>query len=69
MIRRQANRVGHELARASCLYTSRHYFYNGPPCIAKIIVKEMQWVCLGHKGKNDEYDSKILKFGFGGKGN
>jgi len=42
MIRRQANRVGHELARASCLYTSRHYFNNGPLCIAKIIVKEMQ---------------------------
>jgi ribonuclease HI len=40
-IRRQANRVAHELARVARFYASPHIYDYCPPCIEHIIINEM----------------------------
>jgi hypothetical protein len=41
---RQANRVAHNLARASILQSSPMTFDHPPSCISSIIIDEMKWV-------------------------
>jgi hypothetical protein len=41
-VRRQANRVAHNLARASILQSSPMTFYHSPSCISSIIIDEMK---------------------------
>jgi ribonuclease HI len=41
-VRRQANRVAHNLARASILQSSPMTFYHSPSCISPIIIDEMK---------------------------
>jgi hypothetical protein len=40
-IRRQANRVAHELAQVARFYASPHIYDYCPPCIEHIIINEM----------------------------
>lgn len=45
-IRRQSNRVAHNLARASILHASPNIFYHSPYCIHYLIMDEMKWDIL-----------------------
>jgi hypothetical protein len=40
-VRRQANRVAHELAQAARLYVSPQVFESCPPCIETTVMNEM----------------------------
>jgi ribonuclease HI len=40
-VRRQANRIGHELAQAARLYASHQFFDYCPPCIENFIMNEI----------------------------
>lgn len=41
LIRKQANKVAHSLARAAVLYASSQCFHIAPSCIADIILNEL----------------------------